>query len=109
MSKTSDLLILAVISVSQIGCVSENAQDSSFTQKDLDEITKNCGLTTQFLVLEAPKTVRLEPIFEENFEGVDCALTAVRKIPDLKIGFLGNEVYQSNQNSDPIKEGDEGS
>jgi|TARA_R110002049_G_scaffold34990_11_gene113258 hypothetical protein len=78
------------------------------TQAQLDEISTKCGLDRATFVLETPNRARIQPNVDTNDKAFDCGLSEIKKIPGLEFGFVGNEVYQTDENGDPIKEGDEG-
>ncbi len=99
-------LFVPILTASAVlmGCVSERP----ITQDDLDKISEKCGLQRSALILEPPTQVKFQPDVEVNYKAVDCALNKIRKIPGLEFGFVGNEVYRTDESGDPIKEGDEG-
>jgi len=60
----------------------------------LDDISRKCGLPKSIFKLVGTDELHIQPSPDEKYERVDCALSELRKsdLP-LKIGFVGNEVY----------------
>lgn len=104
MGKKTDISSILVIGALLIGC----SPEAPISQDDLDQISNKCGIEREALVLETPTRAKFQPDVEANYQAVDCALKEIRKISGLDFGFVGNEVYQTDANGDPIKEGDEG-
>jgi hypothetical protein len=62
----------------------------------LDQLADNCHVTRDFFRLGDAELV-LQPHPDEQYEDVDCALSALKHIRGLpKLGFVGNE-YPAGQ------------
>ncbi|MEH6661946.1 MAG: hypothetical protein V7679_09890 [Parasphingorhabdus sp.] len=104
MPKRTDIFSGLIVGVLLMGC----SPAKPVTQAQLDEISVKCGLDPKTFVLETSGRLKIQPDVDGNFKAFDCGLNEIRKIPELEFGFVGNEIYQTDENGDPIKEGDEG-
>jgi hypothetical protein len=62
-------------------------------QASVNAIADACGLPRSALRLVGDDELHMQPPVDAKYESVDCALTQLKKIPALKLGFVGNEYY----------------
>ena len=62
----------------------------------LKQITDKCGLPSDRLQPVGPAglTINLQPT--DQYQSVDCMLAELKKVRGIKLGFVGNEIYDEN-------------
>ncbi|QNA84241.1 hypothetical protein G4G27_09775 [Sphingomonas sp. So64.6b] len=95
------LLALAGLST---GCTPPATNDKSVSVRQqkiasLNAISQKCGLPQSALTLEREDDIHFQPPPTARYESFDCALTELRKSKFPKLGFVGNEQYVVEGNS----------
>jgi len=62
-------------------------------QAAVDKIADACGLPRTALRLVGDDELHMQPPLDSKYESFDCALAKLKKLPALKLGFVGNGYY----------------
>ena len=82
-------LLLALMSVLLLGTAPPAAQVTD-KAKQASDIESQCGLKKGTITVSGDQ-IRLQPLLDEAYENVDCALERLNKAGLGKLGFVGNE------------------
>ena len=66
-------------------------------QQLMNEITTKCGLPEDRLQLIGGQELRVRPDPNDQYGRVDCMLGELKKVPGVRMGFVGNEAYIGNE------------
>jgi hypothetical protein len=89
---------VAMIFMASAGCSKPAAPVSIHDQRqaEVDKVADACGLPRSALRLVGDDQLHMQPLPDTKYERVDCALVKLKKMPDLKLGFVGNEYYPND-------------
>ncbi|WP_034161203.1 hypothetical protein [Sphingomonas sp. ERG5] len=96
--------LLALFGLSS-GCAPAATNDKPVSLRQqkiasLNAISDKCGLPQSALKLEGEDDLHFQPPATSSFKSVDCALAELKKAKfPMKMGFIGNESYRDEGNS----------
>ena len=64
---------------------------------ELDRIADKCSLPRKTFQLVGSGHVQMQPASDADYKSVDCAIAEFKGKSALKLGFVGNEYYDGNE------------